>query len=146
MMGVDVPGGIYSHIAGIDIVRAARRGRRATTCSRTTCACPRGVSLHAREPQDDDAAVSRTVRARTAWRRSSTTRTCCSKPCAQSRPVGVTTRPWCVLTPGMYNTRLLRACLPRPADGRRTGRGAGPLREGRRRLHAHHARARSAST
>jgi uncharacterized circularly permuted ATP-grasp superfamily protein len=28
MMGVDVPGGIYSHIAGIDIVRAPMPGRQ----------------------------------------------------------------------------------------------------------------------
>ena len=33
---VDVPGGIYAHIAGVDIVRA---GAASTTCSRTTCAC-----------------------------------------------------------------------------------------------------------
>jgi hypothetical protein len=43
MMGVDVPGGIYSHISGIDIVRAAiptAAATRATTCWKTTCACP----------------------------------------------------------------------------------------------------------
>ena len=32
--------------------------------------------------------------------------------------------------------RLLRARLPRPADGDRAGRGAGPLRQGQLRLHA----------
>ncbi len=36
--------------------------------------------------------------------------------------------------------RLLRARLPRAADGRRAGRGRRPLREGRPRLHAHHQR------
>ena len=48
MQGVDVPGGIYAHIAGIDIVRATATGeyyvlednlrvpsRRVATCSRT---------------------------------------------------------------------------------------------------------------
>ena len=48
MMGVDVPGGIYSHIAGVDIVRAGGTGeyyvlednlrvpvRRVATCSKT---------------------------------------------------------------------------------------------------------------
>jgi uncharacterized circularly permuted ATP-grasp superfamily protein len=42
MMDVDVPGGVYSHIAGIDIVRAANADGSGTvpTCWRTTCACP----------------------------------------------------------------------------------------------------------
>jgi hypothetical protein len=42
MMGVDVPGGIYSHISGIDIVRAGDMptAAAATTCWKTTCACP----------------------------------------------------------------------------------------------------------
>jgi uncharacterized circularly permuted ATP-grasp superfamily protein len=41
MMGVDVPGDVYSHIAGIDIVRAGHAdGSGATTCWKTTCACP----------------------------------------------------------------------------------------------------------
>ena len=40
-MGVDVPGGVYSHIAGVDIVRAGNPdGSGSTTCSKTTCACP----------------------------------------------------------------------------------------------------------
>ncbi len=38
MQGVDVPGDIYAHIAGVDIVRAGATA--STTCSRTTCACP----------------------------------------------------------------------------------------------------------
>ena len=37
MQDVDVAEDIYCHIAGVDIVRAAR----ATTCWKTTCACPR---------------------------------------------------------------------------------------------------------
>ncbi len=40
--------------------------------------------------------------------------------------------------PGRLQQRLLRAQLPRPADGRRAGRGPGPLRQGRHRVHAHH--------
>jgi uncharacterized circularly permuted ATP-grasp superfamily protein len=41
MMGVDVPHHVYSHIAGIDIVRAPNaRARASTTCWKTTCACP----------------------------------------------------------------------------------------------------------
>ena len=41
MVGVYVPNDIYSHIAGIDIVRApSARATASTTCWRTTCACP----------------------------------------------------------------------------------------------------------
>ena len=62
MVGVDVPGDIYSHISGIDIVRAGnadgsgdllRAGRQPARAQRR--------ELHAREPQDDDAAVPGTV-------------------------------------------------------------------------------------
>jgi uncharacterized circularly permuted ATP-grasp superfamily protein len=47
MMGVDVPGHIYSHISGIDIVRAPNAQGEG--------------ELHARRSQDDDAAVPRTL-------------------------------------------------------------------------------------
>ncbi len=58
MMGVDVPGGVYSHIAGIDIVRAANAGRqRQLLRARGQPARAQRRELHAREPQDDDAAV-----------------------------------------------------------------------------------------
>jgi uncharacterized circularly permuted ATP-grasp superfamily protein len=41
MMGVDVPNQVYSHISGVDIVRAPNaRARASTTCSKTICACP----------------------------------------------------------------------------------------------------------
>ncbi len=58
MQGVDVPGGIYAHIAGIDIVRddAGRISR-----SRRQSARAVRRLVHAREPQDDDAPVSRAV-------------------------------------------------------------------------------------
>jgi uncharacterized circularly permuted ATP-grasp superfamily protein len=46
-----------------------------------------------------------------------------------------------VLTPGIYNSAYYRAFLPRPADGRRPGRGSRPGGEGRLRPHAHHPRA-----
>ena len=49
---------------------------------------PRAVRrfLHARGPQDDDAALSRSSSPGMRWRRSSTTRTCCSTSCAAWRP------------------------------------------------------------
>ena len=39
---------------------------------------------------------------------------------------------------GLVQQRLLRALVPRRPDGHRAGRGAGSLRAGRLRLHAHH--------
>jgi uncharacterized circularly permuted ATP-grasp superfamily protein len=40
MIGVDVPGGVYSHVAGSTSCAPARpMARAATTCSKTTCAC-----------------------------------------------------------------------------------------------------------
>ena len=97
MMGVDVPGGVYSHIAGIDIVRAANPdGSGSYYVLEDNLRVPSGVSLHAREPQDDDAAVPRAVQRSTASRRSRTTPTCCSRRCARSRRRRSTSRPsWC---------------------------------------------------
>ena len=60
--------------------------------------------------------------------RSSTTRTCCSRTCARVAPAGEEMPTVVVLTPGAVQLGLLRARVPRPADGRRTGRGPGPLR------------------
>ncbi len=48
-----------------------------------------GRLLHARKPQDDDAAVPGTVRAACRSRRSTTTPTCCSTTCARSPRAGV---------------------------------------------------------
>ena len=59
MAGMDVPGGIYAHVAGVDVVRA---GAGEYYVLEDNLRVPSGVSLHAREPQDDDAALSRAVR------------------------------------------------------------------------------------
>ena len=63
MRGIDVPGDIYSHIAGIDIVRAAEPDGSGTLLrAGGQPARAQRRELHAREPQDDDAAVPRAVR------------------------------------------------------------------------------------
>ena len=49
---------------------------------------PVGRVVHAREPQDDDAALSRALRDAGRSARSSTTRTCCSRTCATVAPAG----------------------------------------------------------
>ena len=62
MVGVDVPGGVYSHITGIDIVRASQPGRLGHLLrARRQPARAQRRELHAREPQDDDAPVPRAV-------------------------------------------------------------------------------------
>ena len=141
MVGVNVPNDIYSHIAGIDIVRApdAQRQRRVLRARRQPARAQRR-ELHAGEPQDDDAALPRAVQRRTASRRSRTTPTCCSKPCAPRAPPATAEPDGGGAHARHVQQRLLRARLPRAADGRRAGRGAGPVRQGRLRLHAHHAR------
>ena len=90
MQGVDVPGGIYAHIAGVDIVRA---GDGRVLRARRQPARALGRVVHAREPQDDDAAVSRALRHAARSARSSTIRTCCSKPLRGSRRRARSARP-----------------------------------------------------
>ena len=73
MQGVDVPGGIYAHIAGIDIVRD-RRGSVLRAGGQPAYAVR--SFLHAGRSQDDDAAVPGTVSRAIPSPRSNTTRTC----------------------------------------------------------------------
>ena len=54
-------GGIYAHIAGVDVVRASEGEFYVLE---DNLRVPVGRVVHAREPQDDDAAASRAVRAR----------------------------------------------------------------------------------
>jgi len=65
--GLELPGGVHAHIAGIDLVRV---GERISTCSKTV-RTPSGVSYVLEKPRSDDAAGSRAVlrHARAAGRR-----------------------------------------------------------------------------
>ena len=110
MVGVDVPGGIYSHIAGIDIVRAANAdGSGSYYVLEDNLRVPERRVLHAREPQDDDAALPRAVQpapggagralprpaardpARGRRRRRSTSRrSSCSRPACTTAPTSST--------------------------------------------------------
>ena len=105
MRGVDVPGGIYSHIAGIDIVRAANAdGSGSYYVLEDNLRVPSGVSymlenrkmmmrlfpeLFSRAPRRAGRALPRPA-ARDAARGGAGRRS--------------TSRRWCVLTPGMYNS------------------------------------------
>ena len=140
MHGVDVPGDIYAHIAGIDIVGRRRRVLRA----RGQPAHAVRRVLHAGKPQDDDAAVPGAVRAHRspggalprraagqpargrAGRRRAIRRWCCSRRARTTAPISSTPS-----SPSRWASNWSRAriCSCR-----------------RHRLHAHHARARSAWT
>ena len=136
MRGVDVPGGIYSHIAGIDIVRAANAdGSGSYYVLEDNLRVPSGVSymLENRKmmmrlfPE----LFSRHRVAPVAHYPDLLLETLRSvAPAAVNDPTVV------VLTPGHVQQRLLRACLPGAADGHRAGRGPGPVRQGQLRLHA----------
>ena len=105
MVGVDVPTSIYSHISGIDIVRAPNASRRmaSTTCWKTTCACPVGCVLHAGRPQDDDAAVPRAVQCPPRGTHRALPRSVARNP-ARQQPATTAEPTVVVLTPGMYNS------------------------------------------
>ena len=60
MIGVDPPGGVYAHVAGIDLVRDERRR---VPRARGQPALAVGRQLHAREPLGDEARVRAAVRA-----------------------------------------------------------------------------------
>jgi hypothetical protein len=140
MMGVDVPNGIYSHISGIDIVRAPNaQGKGEYYVLEDNLRVPSGVSYMLEDrkmmmrlfpdlfSQHRVAPVAHypdllleTLRA--------------SAPSHHGRAHGGGAHARHV------QQRLLRARLPGAADGGGTGRGAGPVRQGQLCLHAHHAR------
>ena len=91
MAGMDVPGGIYAHIAGVDIVRAGR-GRVLRARGQPARAVRRVV--HAREPQDDDAALSRALRHALDPAGPALSRHAAREPARASARRARRTRPW----------------------------------------------------
>jgi uncharacterized circularly permuted ATP-grasp superfamily protein len=92
-------------------VRAHRRHRIwfgppavSTTCSRTICGTPSGVSLHAREPQDDHAIDARSCFARQSIAPVEHIPICCSTCCAAWPRQSVLDPTVVVLSPGQYNS------------------------------------------
>ena len=119
--------------------RRRARGRRRVLRPRGQPARAVGRVVHAREPQDDDAALPRGVRAE----RGGADRPLPRPPARHAAAGGAERgeRP----DGGAPHARvvqlgLLRAHLPRAADGDRAGRGPGPDRARRDGLHAHDAR------
>ena len=118
--------------------RPRPRPRRPLPRARGQPAHAFGRQLHAREPDGAEADLRAALLAlRRAARRGvpaarSPTR------CARSRRAAGGGDPAVVLlTPGLVQLGLLRALVPRAADGDRDRRGAGPRRAPQPRLHAH---------
>ena len=116
-----------------------RRGRRLRGARGQPARAERRV-LHAGQPAGDEAGLPAASSRATASARSITTASSCSARCGRWRRAAErpdhrrahARRP---------QLRLLRAHLPRPADGRRAGRGPRPVRARQRGLHADHRRA-----
>ncbi len=132
-----LPNHVYSHIAGIDIVR---HDDGKYYVLEDNLRMPSGVSYML-----ENRKMMMRLFPELFGRQNGRAGRALSRPAARDAARGraaarCATRRWCVLTPGHVQQRLLRARLPRAADGRRAGRGQRPVRQGRLRLHAHHAR------
>jgi uncharacterized circularly permuted ATP-grasp superfamily protein len=91
MQGIDVPGGIYAHIAGIDIVRGDDGEYYVLE---DNLRVPSSGVSYMLENRKMMMRLFPELFAATRSRRSSTTRTCCSTTCAASRR-SASTRPSC---------------------------------------------------
>ena len=136
--GIRPPGGVYMPRVGL---RPRARRRRLVEGARGQRAHAERDLLRAREPGGDDAAAARAV---------------LPLPRAAGRPLPGAAAHRALaggadgrggggdgrrVDAGPVQLRLLRARLPRAADGRRAGRGVGPRGARRGLPHAHHARA-----
>ena len=121
--GIDPPNGVRVHVAGIDL--DPRRDGKFRVLEDNLRTAARGL-LRNREPPHHDPGVPRAVRqpADKAGRR--TTRSACSRRCVPPPRHGVRRPDVVAAHPRRLQRRLLRALVPRPADGRRAGRGPRP--------------------
>ena len=136
MAGMDVPGGIYAHIAGVDIVRA---GAGEYYVLEDNLRVPSGVSymLENRKMMMrlfPELFATRSIRPVQHYPDMLLENLRGGRPQGRGEPDGGGA------DAGRVQLRVLRARVPGPADGRGAGRGAGPLRAERHGLHAHDAR------
>ncbi len=131
-----VPGGTYAHVAGVDVVRA---GAGEFYVLEDNLRVPSGVSYMLENRKMMMRLFPEAVRAQ----RGRADRPL-SRPAARHPPAGRAGRR---VRPdrgaahaGVVQLRLLRAHVPRPADGHRAGRGSGPGRARPDGVHAHHPR------
>ncbi len=118
--------------------RRQRRRQRQLLRARGQPARAERRELHAREPQDDDAALPRAVQPAPGGAGRALPRPAARDPALGGAAGGQRSdrrRPHA----RHVQQRLLRARLPGAADGHRAGRGPGPVRQGQLRLHAHDA-------
>ena len=141
--GIDVPGGIYAHIAGIDLVRARRR--RVLRARGQPAHALRRV-VHAREPQDDDAAVARAVRAPVDRAGRALSRPAAGDAAQRGAARRATIPTSCCSRPGQYNSAYFEHAFLAQQMGIELVEGAGPVRQGRRRSTCAPPAARSAWT
>ena len=126
-VGWNPPRGIWCHITGTDLVR---HSDGQIYVLEDNLRCPSGVSYVLQNRQVMKSLFPKVFRSRPRCARSRIIRSSCAtcwsiwRRTTRARPRVV------LLTPGSLQLRLLRALLPRPADGHRTGRRARP---GRRR-------------
>ena len=135
--GIRPPGGVYTHVAGCDLVRD---GDGTWKVLEDNVRVPSGISY----VLENRVAMTRLLPELFAPlprpRRSTTTRSSCSPPCARSRRAPTRRRPSSCWTPGPVQLGVLRARVPRAPDGRRARGGGRPRRARRRPLHAHDGR------
>ena len=142
MQGIAVASDIYAHIAGVDLVRA---GEGEFYVLEDNLRVPSGVSYML----EDRKMMMRLFPELFARYKVAPVEHYPDLLLDNLRsvaPVGVDDPDRGGADAGHVQHRLLRACVPGAADGRRTGRRQGPVRQRQLRLHAHHARPASGST
>ena len=133
---MDVPGGIYAHIAGVDVVRA---GEGEYYVLEDNLRVPSGVSymLENRKMMMrlfPELFATQSIRPVEHYPDLLLENLRAVAPAGEEQPDGRGAHA------GRLQLRVLRARVPRAADGRRAGRGPGPVRAERHGLHAHDAR------
>jgi uncharacterized circularly permuted ATP-grasp superfamily protein len=102
MIGVTPPGGVYTHIVGIDLVRT---GDDDFFVLEDNARTPSGCQLHAGKPGNDAADVPRTLFAKPGAAGVGLSRECCTAACPPApRSATKGTPVVAVMTPGIYNS------------------------------------------
>ena len=134
MQGLDVPGGIYAHIAGIDVVRA---GQGEFYVLEDNLRVPSGVSYML----EDRKMMMRLFPELFALNRVAPVEHYPDRlleNLASAAPAGVAEPVVVVLTPGAHNSAYFEHAFLAQQMGVELVEGAGPVRARRLRLHAHH--------
>ena len=124
------------HLRAYRRSRHRARGRGRLLRARGQSARSVGRIVHAGEPADDDAPVSRAVCDPGDQARRALSRFVAGEP-PRRRAGGRGTARSGRAHAGRAQLRVFRARVPRPADGRRAGRGPGSIRAERDCIHAH---------